>query len=159
MGGASHVVRVSELPAGIKALAKTAEREGFAHVARLVDDFAAGENRFTQPGEALFVYYAGTQLVGVGGVNQDPYDRRPYAGRIRRVYVHPDYRRQRVASALMAALEQHAREYFESLNLFTTSPEADRFYRQLGYSRQYNAHKISHTKALEPHGPSKRDAG
>ena len=143
-----QVVRVTELPAGIEALANTAALEGYAHVARLIDDFEAEENRFAQTGEALFACYAGKRLVGVGGVNQDPHDGSPHAGRVRRVYVHPDYRRRRLASALMAALERHASRHFETLNLFTSSAQACSFYRRLGYVRQHHVHKISHTKIL-----------
>ena len=159
MSRGNQVLRVTELPAGITTLANTAELEGYAHVTRLIDDFKAAENRFTQPGEALFACFAGEHLVGVGGVNQDPYDANPHAGRVRRVYVHPDYRRQRLASALMATLERHASRHFETLNLFTSSEQACSFYRHLGYLKRHDADKISHTKILDPDGTSSEHAG
>ena len=143
-----EITQALVLPPDMTALAHAATQEGHGHVTRLIAEFESGENRFSQHGEGLFVCCVGDRLVGVGGLNQDPYDSNPHAGRVRRVYVHHDYRRQGLASQLIAAIENHARQYFETLNLFTASVEADSFYRRLGYQPKTAVNKISHTKKL-----------
>ncbi len=146
---------VSALPAEINSLTAAALAEGHNHVSRLVEEFASGVNRFDGPGEAFFTATVDGRLAAVGGVNRDPYDAYQAAGRVRRVYVHPDARRCGVASALMGHIEAHARAHFERLNLFTSSAEAALFYLQRGYVDVVGVHKISHRKNLSP--PAHRD--
>ena len=148
MAGRAALSRVAVLPAQINVLAALACAEGHGHVDRLIQDFASGNNRFDGRGEALFVATINRQLVGVGGVNQDPYDERSGAGRVRRVYVHPRWRRRGIAARLMACIEAHACHHFEWLNLFTSSPSAGEFYLSLGFQAVRGAHKISHRKRL-----------
>ncbi|WP_235918096.1 GNAT family N-acetyltransferase [Paenibacillus lutrae] len=48
-------------------------REGFRHLTRLVEDYHAGANRFDQTGEALFLCRLENKIVGICGLNRDPY--------------------------------------------------------------------------------------
>ncbi len=150
MNGPIVVHAVTDLPAEIGVLAGEARAEGHLHVDRLVEDFASGKNCFDAPGEALFVAAVHERPVGVGGVNQDPYDSGGPAARVRRMYVLPEARRSGVASAILLRIEAHARLRFERLNLFTASAEAALFYQRLGFVAVTGVHKISHRKLLSP---------
>jgi GNAT superfamily N-acetyltransferase len=107
--------------------------EGHRMVERLVADWRDGSNRFDRDGEALYGAYVGTALVGVCGRNIDPFRGDPAIGRVRHLYVLPDWRRRGVARALMVEVIGDARGRFSVLTLRTRNPEADRFYRGLGF--------------------------
>ena len=108
--------------------------EGHTLVQRLVEEWRSGTNRFDRLGEALYGAYGGTALVGVGGRNVDPFRGDPAIGRVRHLYVLPDWRRRGVARAMMAPVIAEARGHFIALTLRTRNPAADRFYRELGFS-------------------------
>ena len=142
----TQIVRLTHLPADIATLAAVAAEEGHGHITRLEQEFDSGLNRFEHAGEALFGVFVSGQLVGVGGVTRDPYVSDTDAGRIRRVYIHPDHRRRGLARALMRHIEAAAATHFTTLNLFTASDEASEFYLRLGYHRQHDHDKVSHSK-------------
>ena len=141
------------LPEELSELVQRARDEGHNHLDRLRDDFAAKRNRFDGDGEALLTVSREGRLVAIGGLNRDPYDSQPDAGRVRRVYVHLDARRLGIASGLMAAVEARAiANGWRRLNLYTGSAEAAGFYARLGYQVVKGRHKISHTKMLPAAG-------
>jgi GNAT superfamily N-acetyltransferase len=115
-------------------LVAESEREGFRFLARLVREFDDGGNRFAAPGEALLGCYRGAELVGVGGLNRDPYSPEPRVGRLRHLYVSPPFRRRRVGRTLVDALVAAARPHFGVLLLRTDTPAAARFYEALGFA-------------------------
>lgn len=118
-------------------------------VDRLVDNYHDGSNCFDRAGEGLWVVQDTDQVVAVGGINIDPYFSDDALGRIRHVYVHPEYRRSGLGATLMRAIEDHGEQHFESFQLFTTNPDAARFYEALGYSPVRNQWKVSHRKTVE----------
>lgn len=142
------VTRVVDLPDGIGVLAERAAAEGQRFVARLCDDFATGNNRFAEAGEGLFEATVSGGLVGVGGLNQDPYTGRTRDGRVRRFYVLPDARRHGVGRALLAAIQSAARPPFDRLTLYTASDVASAFYVSAGFTPSAEHPKVSHWKAL-----------
>jgi GNAT superfamily N-acetyltransferase len=117
----------------LAALVEESERHGVRFVRRLVDEWASGANRFDGPGEALFVARIAGQVVGVCGLNVDPYAARPAIGRIRHLYVVLAYRRCGVGEALVREIVKAARGRFERLRLSTTNPAAARLYERLGF--------------------------
>lgn len=130
-----HVVRAIKRlePGEMSGLLQESESEGFGFIRRLVDDYASGVNRFDDPAEALYgAYCAG--LVGICGLNRDPYLSNPNVGRVRHLYVLHGYRRMGVGASLIEALIADARSHVRLLVLRTTNPEADRFYRAVGFS-------------------------
>ena len=113
---------------------------------RLVERFRAGTNRFDLAGEALFGVERSGALVGIGGLNIDPYFEDPTVGRVRHLYVHPDVRATGVGRKLMQAIETHAKGSFLRLQLFTPEKAAGEFYEALGFELLQGVHKVSHAK-------------
>jgi len=140
------VLQIFELPRSIYSLGKEARREGFKHIDRLIDDFADHSNKFQLEGEALFGGYESHSIIAIGGVNQQPSKPSERTGRIRRVYVHPRYRRGGAGSDLMTVIEDHAKKHFARLQLFTESEVASSFYASLGYKKASSTENVSHEK-------------
>jgi GNAT superfamily N-acetyltransferase len=129
------ITRVRELPADLSPLVSASLAEGFRFLERLRDDWASGRNRFQKPGEAFYVARDGSQLLGVCGLNQDPYAGDPAVGRMRRLYVAPPFRRHGVASALVRHATAAASGRFAVIRLRSNTEEGDRFWRALGFAR------------------------
>jgi ribosomal protein S18 acetylase RimI-like enzyme len=113
----------------IEPLAELARQEGFAFVDRLQDEWKAHTNRFDKPGEALLGAYNNDILVGIAGLTLQA----PSLGRIRRVYVHPGFRRLGIASRLLEELLAIALQNYSAVVLFTDNPAAAAFYERLGF--------------------------
>jgi len=98
------IERITNLEAGqVAALVAESEAQGLRFVRRLADEWASGANRFDRPGEALFVARDDGRVLGVGGLNLDPYAAEATVGRVRHLYVLRAYRRlgfgRRIASS------------------------------------------------------------
>lgn len=132
------------LPEDISALLQVSREEGHALVERLVDEWADGSNRFDRPGESAFEARLGSRLVGVGGLNQDPYIDDPRVGRIRHLYVSPDVRGTGVGRALVQALVDHARGRFIRVRLRTTRTGVSEFYLGLGFEETPDERDSTH---------------
>jgi GNAT superfamily N-acetyltransferase len=109
------------------------EHAGLRLVRRLVDDWASGQNRFDRPGEALFAALTAGRMVGVCGLNVDPYCAAPRVGRVRHLYVLSSHRRLGVGRHLVRAVIAAARDPFDTLRLRTGNPAAARLYESLGF--------------------------
>jgi len=120
------------LPAA-RRLAAQARTEGHRFLDVLVDDWISGENRFGLPGEAFFVARAGSRLVATCGLNRDPWAGDVRVGRLRRLYVAPDWRLRGLARLLTRAALCAARGHFDSVRLRTFSTEAVAFYLRIGF--------------------------
>jgi ribosomal protein S18 acetylase RimI-like enzyme len=93
----------------------------------------SGDNLFDRPGEAFFVAEVDGQLVGVCGLNRNPYDPGSRIGRVRRLYVARAYRRQGIATELVSSVIHVAASHFDELEVRTKTEEASAFYRSLGF--------------------------
>jgi GNAT superfamily N-acetyltransferase len=118
---------------GLAPLVAESEQAGYRFVRRFVEEWDSGANRFDRPGEALFVARIGEQVVGVCGLNADPYVGEPRVGRVRRMYVRSDCRRCRIGRHLVLEVVRAAAGVFDRLRLRTVNPEAARFYERLGF--------------------------
>jgi len=129
-----HCDRLHDLTSpDVSVLVAESEHAGLRLVRRLVDEWRDGTNRFDRAGEALFGAWVDGRLVGVCGLNVDPYARDPKVGRVRHLYVLVDSRRLGVARALMAETLAAARGRFPTLRLSTSNPAAAKLYESLGF--------------------------
>ena len=66
------MVRLRDLPErDLLPLLEDSEREAFRFVSRVLHEWQTGDNRFAQPGEALFGAFDGDRLVGICGLMVD----------------------------------------------------------------------------------------
>jgi hypothetical protein len=114
----------------IHELVAAANGEGFNFLDRLVSEWNDGTNRFERPEEALLVVETLGRVVGVGGMTRQ----RDGVGRVRRFYVHPDFRNRGVGTALLDAILDHARLHYDEVVLWTSQPPAMRLYERLGFA-------------------------
>ncbi|WAL58660.1 GNAT family N-acetyltransferase [Thermocoleostomius sinensis] len=129
-------------------LLQESDRSGFRSVQRLVDDWASGKNRFDQPGEAFFVATQDDRIIGLCGLNRDPYINDPSIGRIRRLYVKQAERRQGVGRALVQRVIAEACPTFKWLHVRTDNPLADRFYQSLRFLPCADDKQVTHKLKL-----------
>src|SRR5262245_44078302 len=101
------------LPESLSDLLAEDAHAGTHYVQRLVAEWVSGANRFDRPGEALFGAWVGEQLVGVCGLNVDPYAEGERTGRVRRLYVLKAYRRLGVGRRLVMEVIAAARDRFD----------------------------------------------
>jgi GNAT superfamily N-acetyltransferase len=146
----------------LEPLLKESLAEGYTLIEKLWNEYQAGTNRFDSPGAALLGVYQGGHLIGIGGVQADPYLKRPEIGRLRHVYVLQVYRRQGKGRRLVEALIQKASERFDLLTLRTHTAEADAFYRALGFEvavvpEATHVMRLKRTHSEDPpHRPTRR---
>jgi GNAT superfamily N-acetyltransferase len=126
------------------------ERAGFRFVRRLIDEWVSGANRFDRPGEALFAARVDGRLVGVCGLNVDPYSVEARVGRVRHLYVLSAFRRLGVGRQLVAGVVAAAQGRFDVLRLSTGNESAVRFYEALGFRPAGKAVRdATHVKDLQ----------
>lgn len=124
-----------ELPVpGIDELQTDAHAEGYNFIDRLVNEWSSGKNRFNKQGEVLRGCIDQGILVGVGGLNRDPFANAADVGRIRRVYVRPAWRNKGLGRALAASLVDDARKHFRCARLRAATPMAAKLYESIGFS-------------------------
>ena len=99
------IERIASLPIDrLSALVTEADATGFHALSRLLSEWQSGVNRFDQRGEALFIATDDRRVVGVCGLNRDPYLSDPTVGRIRHLYVALDHRRKGIGTQLIRAV-------------------------------------------------------
>ncbi|MBS1523364.1 MAG: GNAT family N-acetyltransferase [Bacteroidetes bacterium] len=131
----------------IDSLVNEAEHNGHDFIQRTIDDWNSGANKFDKPGERLWGLVLGIELIGIGGLNCDPYTEDLNTGRVRHLYVLQAYRRKGYATLLMKVIINNARQHFTVLRLFTDNTSAAEFYEKLGF-QNVNTYKASHMLAL-----------
>ena len=110
---------------------------------RLVSDWANDLNTFSQPGERFCGAFENNCLIGVGGLNRDPYLEINSVGRLRHVYVLSAWRRQGIGRSLVGHLLMEAQGIFGEVRLRTDTEEASAFYVSCGF-RQIKDATASH---------------
>jgi GNAT superfamily N-acetyltransferase len=127
----------------IDGLTDESQQEGYKFIQRTIDDWNSGANNFSKPGEKLWGLMLETTLIGIGGLNRDPYSEYPNLGRVRHLYIRKAHRRKGYATLLMNTIINEARQHFDTLHLFTDNPAASDLYETLGFQKT-NGHKVSH---------------
>jgi predicted GNAT family acetyltransferase len=96
----------------------------------------------------IFVATDNGSIVGVCGLNCDPYLSDPTVGRVRHLYVAVDHRRKGTGTQLVRTVMSAAMGRFGRLRLRTDNPDADAFYRSLGCTRIAGESECSHQIVL-----------
>jgi predicted GNAT family acetyltransferase len=118
-------------------------RGGYNFLQRTIDDWYSGANRFDKTGEKLWGLFIRNDLIGVGGLNIDPYSHIPKVGRVRHVFVREAHRRTGYATLIMNKILKEACYNFSVLRLFTDNEGASAFYEKLGFKKTPE-YKASH---------------
>jgi GNAT superfamily N-acetyltransferase len=124
---------LTDLGSELEPLITEAEGDGHRFVRRLLAEWESGTNRFDGAGELLLGAFVGDRLVGVGGLNRDPYADEDGIGRLRHVYILSAAHRLGVGSSLVRRMLFEASTTFRIVRLRTTTAEAAAFYRHLGF--------------------------
>jgi GNAT superfamily N-acetyltransferase len=128
------IARILELESeSINHLAEESLSQGFRFVERLIQDYRQGLNCFDQSGEILLTALVQGAVVGIGGLNRDPYFNDSKIGRLRHLYVKSAWRRHGVGRLLVTQLIHKANQHYQLLTLRTDTPAADEFYQKLGF--------------------------
>lgn len=128
---------------------REAVSEGFGMITRLREEWQSGANRFVREGEVLLGAFRENRLLGIGGLNRDPYINDPRVGRLRHLYVMKDERRAGIGSSLVERILWHATANFDSVRLWTD--RAALFYDHLGFDR-VDGLKVTHVYFVRPLG-------
>lgn len=129
-------------------LVKLSESEGFSYLRRFTEEYKNNINGFNKRGEILIGAYHSNELIGICGLNQDPFLNDEHISRLRRVYVSPNYRRQGVGRMLVEYIITHARQHFKIMVLRTLSEEGRFFYHSLGFTADQQTEHYTHTLLL-----------
>ncbi|MCQ6335283.1 MULTISPECIES: GNAT family N-acetyltransferase [Bacillus] len=129
-------------------LVQDSEEEGFNFLIRLINEYKNKINTFNKTGECLYGIFQGDMLIGVGGLNEDPYTKDNKIGRLRRFYISKDFRRIGLGNLLLNQLLCHAEKYFEVIVLHADTKEGDAFYTANGFVKEELYKGSSHYKVL-----------
>ena len=128
---------------GFVALRTESLEQHFNMLRRLAENWQSGKNRFNAPGETLLGAFVNHQLVGVCGINSDPFSPQPRAGRIRHLYVSEKCRGLGIGKQLLTVVMADASIWFDFLN--THAPDtAYGFYRQAGFTLVSDEPRVTH---------------
>jgi len=130
------IARVHSLPDDLaEELIPASVKEGFSPMRWLKEQWDTGTNRFSEPGEALCIARLGGRLVGVCGLNRDPFTRDSGTGRLRRLYVLPELRRKGIGRVLVLRVLEDAQGHFDRVELRTLDDQSAEFFEALGFAR------------------------
>lgn len=132
----------------ISHLVQDSKEEGFNFLIKLINEYENKINVFNKTGECLYGIFQGDTLIGIGGLNKDPYTVDNNVGRLRRFYISKDYRRIGLGNLLLNRLLCHAEKYFKIVVLHTDTKRGDAFYTVNGFVRGGLYKGFSHYKVL-----------
>ena len=144
------IKQIGNLPEDIRSeLSRTAAEEGFRPIRWLIEDWEDETNRFSLPGEALYEVRDGNRLVGICGLNRDPFSKREKIGRLRRLYVLPEFRRKGVGRQLVLKVIEDAVGQFEFIRLMTLDDRSAQFFEAVGFHAVEGEERVSHIIAVD----------
>nr|WP_141436352.1 GNAT family N-acetyltransferase [Bacillus cereus] len=132
----------------INHLVQESKEEGFNFLTKLVNEYETEINTFNKTGECLYGIFQEEMLIGIGGLNKDPYTEDNKIGRLRRFYISKDYRRIGLGKLLLNRLLSHAEKYFQIVVLHTDTKQGDMFYTANGFVKGEICKGSSHYKVL-----------
>ncbi|KPU56114.1 GNAT family N-acetyltransferase [Bacillus wiedmannii] len=129
-------------------LVQESKEEGFNFLIKLISEYENKINIFNKTGECLYGIFQGEKLIGIGGLNEDPYTENNKIGRLRRFYISKNYRRKGLGNLILNRLLLHAEKYFKVVVLHTDSKQGDVFYNANGFVKGEVYKGSSHYKVL-----------
>ena len=118
--------------------------EGYRFIQKLIDEYDNGKNRFDKKGELLLIIELDNQVIGIGGLNIEPYLNEDQVGRIRNIYIHPKHRGKKLGEQLVQILIEQSKKDFKLLRLLTENPIADHLYQKIGFNKITGLYKATH---------------
>lgn len=91
-------------------LVQESKEEGFNFLVKLISDYENTINTFNKIGECLCGIFQEEKLIGIGGLNEDPYTENSKIGRVRRFYIAKEYRRKGVGRLLLLRILSDAKK-------------------------------------------------
>ncbi|WP_412675852.1 GNAT family N-acetyltransferase [Bacillus paramycoides] len=128
----------------INHLVQESKEGGFNFLIKLINEYESERNTFSKSGECLYGIFQGNTLIGIGGLNQDPYTKDNKIGRLRRFYISKAYRRIGLGKLLLKQLLRHAEKYFHVVVLHTDTKQGDEFYCVNGFVKGEDYKGSSH---------------
>ncbi|PEJ75825.1 GNAT family N-acetyltransferase [Bacillus wiedmannii] len=114
-------------------LIEESKEEGFNFLIRLISEYENKINIFNKTGECLYGIFQGEKLIGIGGLNEDPYTENNKISRLRRFYIAKEYRRKGLGRLLLVRIISDAKKYFNIVVLNTDTVQGDKFYTSIGF--------------------------
>jgi GNAT superfamily N-acetyltransferase len=136
------------IPEELSELLTESMEEGFRHVSRLINEYTNGINMFNNENEALFECRINNRVIGICGLNQNPYVGEGI-GRVRRLYILKEFRRHGVGRKIIEAVITKAKKHFQKLELKTDNPSASKFYKTLGFEEVTDDEEVTHCFVLQ----------
>ena len=131
----AHIQKVTSLTLeSLQSILDSSLSEGYTFIQKLWDEYDSGKVTFTEHGDILLGCYDDGRLVAIGGIHADPYLNNPTIGRIRHVYVLPEYRRSGIGRELVLTLIEAASDRFTMVTLRTLTDHGRAFYNAIGFS-------------------------
>jgi len=142
-----RIEKVDQLPfPGFSNLLTESLTEGYNFVQRLTHEWESGKNRFAQKSEGLYKISMKEQVVGIGGINRDPYSEPNYFGRLRRFYIMSAYRGQGIGGVLLKEILRRHENKFDAIVLRTDNEMAGLFYEKHGFVAVQGQPNYTHMK-------------
>ena len=92
----------------LKLIIEDSKDRDILFVRRFFDNWVSGSNRFDRKGEILLIAKDSDRVIGLCGLNIDPYCSIQKLGRVRHLYVLSTYRRRGIGSQLIAQIVHYA---------------------------------------------------
>lgn len=118
-----------KLPLGFAELEADANADGHRHMTRLAIEFAESTAVF----HAIFACSLNGRVSGIGAITDEPAWNCYSMWRMRRLYVHREFRRRGVARTIATALPQEAAEFVSTVTVHAGNDDAVRFWEAIGF--------------------------
>ena len=127
------IAQLNELPDHFDLLVTESQSENFNFLYKMRQEWDSGTNNFSKKGEIVFGAFHQGLLVGVCGLNIDPYADNEMVGRIRHLYVSAPYRCTGLGSQLVNNCLQYGKNIFCTIRLRAANSNTDQFYQDIGF--------------------------
>jgi len=138
-----HLTNITPDCPGFAELRSQSMAEGFNMLRRLEENWLSGQNRFDRPGEKLIGASVDGLIVGVCGLNIDPFTLKTGIGRLRHLYVDSGWRKRQIGSALLNEIIKDSGRWFDFINT-NAPPSAFTFYERAGFVALTGIEKVTH---------------